>query len=122
MRTYKLYAALANNSDLCNVTVQRSGRIKGIRWSLSFNGTADNDTAVVELSTQPTSHIGTHDSIGDIDLIQIFNNTGANGVGLAELNTQRDVDFPVAAGERLYLNCLLTNATGSVTCYVDIAD
>jgi len=122
MRTYKMYAAVANNADLCNITIQRSGRIRSIRWCCLINSTGDNDTVQVELSTQPNLHNATHDSIGDIDLIGFWNNVAAAGTGSAQLNLQRDVDYPVAAGERLYLNGVLTGATASVACYVDIQD
>lgn len=120
MRTYKLYAASSGN-NVANVTIVRSGRIRSLRWAVCMDTVTDNHNVIAEISTQSVSQAGTNDTLGSIDEIRQWHNNAAAGSSTSGINVQRMVDYPVAAGERLYLN---TTFTGTVylTCFIDVAD
>lgn len=121
MRTYKLYTASVSGNALCYVTIQRSGRIKSIRWAVYIDDATDTHYYDMELSTQAVGYQTTHDTIGPIDEIKWQNNVGAAGADASTISVQRLMDFPMAAGERLYLNGA-GNAGASTTVFVDFAD
>lgn len=122
MRTYKLYNATVSGNNLANVTIQRSGRIKSVRWAVGVDDSTDNHYCYFELSTQATSQIGTHDTLGVVDQIAWYNNLGAAGQDSSHINEQRMLDFPIAAGERLYLNNSGNASAVFETVFVDVAD
>jgi len=123
VRTYKLYATLSNADNLANVTIQRTGRIRSIRWRVDCRTCkTDGQTATVELSTIPSTNIGTSDSRGDIDEFKVNANVGAAGSTLVSMCSQVMMDFPVGVGERLYINSNSTLTAAYVTCYVDVAE
>lgn len=121
MRTYKLYASTSAN-NAASITIQRSGRIKSIRWAILVDTIVDNSSVQVELSTQPVSQRGTNDTLGSIDEIAWAANVGANGSAVGAINHQRLMDYAMVAGERLYLNTSLVTAAANITCFIDFAD
>jgi len=121
MRTYKLYTAVSSNAA-CYVTVQRSGRIKSIRYSIRMNSVTNGHALSMEVSTQPVAQIAAHDTQGSIDEVGWFNNVGAAGTDHGNIVEQRVIDFPVVAGERIYLNTSFTVTAAYITVFVDIAD
>lgn len=118
-----MYAALSNSDNLCNVTVLRNCRIKSIRWNLDDdNDKSDGHYVRVELSVRSTNQIGQHDSQGGIGEIYYRVSAGAAGFNTTVLKFQEFVDFPLAAGEKLYLHGASSLSAGNVTCYVDVAE
>lgn len=122
MRTYKLAAAITNSDNIATVTVQRSGRIRSIRWSTTYTSNTSGHEADIELSMVPVNQIDTNDTIGVVDQISIFNFVGAVGQLDTGKQSQSLVDYPVAVGERLYLNATSTLTSGRVTCFVDVQE
>lgn len=124
MRTYKIYAAgsgTANN--VASVTMVKSGRIKSFRWAVDMDMEANTDAVALEASLTPTSQIGTNDTIGVIDEVRSYANVAGTEAGIAgQINTQRTLDFPIGAGERIYINAVVTTAAYRATLFIDVAD
>lgn len=121
MRTYKLYGtALTSNS--ANITIQRTGRIRSIRWAVYADLDADAEAVIVELSTQAVGQPTTNDSIGDIDQIRVGYYATAAADALVGINVQRIVDYPVGEGERVYLNATGSAATLNCACFIDVEE
>lgn len=123
MRTYKLYSnATATTNNAANVTLAKSGRIKGVRFIQCMNTVVDNEEITFELSLFPTSMIGTNDAAGVIAETQLLNNGTSGGVN--GVFAQHQVDIPVGLGEKLYLNCVVvgTPSSAKCTCFVDIEE
>ena len=121
MRTYKLYATALTNSA-ATVTIQRSGRIKSIRWSITVNDTTDNHTLYSELSTTNVSQYNVNDTLNALDQVNLTNNIGAAGAIESCVQKQCLMDYPVVAGERLYINNQGDVSACVVTCFVDVQD
>lgn len=122
MRTYKLSAAVTSADNIANVTIQRQGRIRSIRWVTSFSDTTANHYMKLELSMQPVNQIGSNDTIGAIDELISWNLHGAAGELDTGKKAQSLVDFPVAVGERLYLNALSSMVAATATVFVDVEE
>lgn len=122
MRTYKLFATgSAGGSNLASVTIAKTGRIKGIRWSGTLNSVLDNDEATMEVSFTPSSFIGSNDTQGPISEFAMINN-GTAGGSLAA-NKVEQVDIPVALGEKLYFNAALVGTpVFKNCCFIDVQD
>lgn len=122
MRTYKLYGSItATTANLCSVLLAKGGRIKSARWAMTINCVTDNSGIDCELSTASAPQIANNDTLNEIDEIRSFVNFTTSGYGLCAINHQTLLDYPVAAGERLYIHALLTSsAVGAVTCFVDV--
>lgn len=124
MRTLVLFATITATADaIVNLIIPKNGRIKSLRWSGSFDGPADNARCNMELSMRATSQFATNDIsnvVGGLDLLQ---NILTSGGGVSPIKYQEYVDFPVAAGERLYLHA---SVSGTVSCplrmFIDIMD
>lgn len=99
----------------------RSGRVRSLRWAIGIDDSTDNHTMTIEISTQAVIQNTSHDTLGSLDEVKWYNNVGAAGTDHGAINVQRLMDYPVAAGERLYLNGVAT-ISGTVTCFVDIQD
>lgn len=124
MRTYKIYATAGASANAhANVTLQRNGRIRGIRWSVAYDSSTDNGRCDLEASLVALAQIGTNDTIGSLDEVKYFTNLTTSGKDMAAVNVQRSVDIPVAAGERVYLNSAnVSNCTFYATVFIDVAE
>lgn len=124
MRSYKLYGSgSAAGDNVQNVLIAKSGRIKSIRWEVSFDAVADNSVLGLELSSRSTSQISTHDSTGDFSQVRSYTNLVTSGIFMGRASKQELVDIPIAAGERLYLHAgLVTTLTYYAAVYVDIQE
>jgi hypothetical protein len=122
MRTYKLYSDAGAGNANCYITIQRSGRIKSVRWAVGIIDSTNGHVYHGELSSVPVTQIGAHDTQGAIDQVSWVNNAAAAGTDSAGINTQRIMDYPVVAGERLYLNTTKSVSTSYTSIFVDVAD
>jgi hypothetical protein len=122
MRTYKIYSGAASGNNNAYVTIQRSGRIKSVRWAVGITDKVDGHVYSAELSSVPVTQIDTHDTQGSIDEIRWINNIGAAGTNSDHINVQRIMDYPVVAGERLYLNTYKTVTSSGTTIFIDVQD
>lgn len=125
MRVYKLYASFTSSTNAAAaITIAKTGKIRHVKWSASFDGVTDNGKASVELSFFPTSFIATNDSAGPIDQIAEQTNFNTSGLNFAAVNQQTvDLDVAVGMGEKLYLNSVCSGTIGAdVTCFVYVQD
>lgn len=123
MRIYKLYANITATGDAqANLNIIKNGRIKQIRWDVAMNSVVDNDEGNVELSLIPKAMINSNDSAGSLDQVTVINN-GTSG-GEHSKQVTRSVDVPVGAGEKLYLNAIVSGTPTKIgaTCYVDVEE
>lgn len=124
MRVYKLYATATSTADnVANVLITRNCRIRSIRWHEHVDAPADNAFVAVELSTRPTSQFTTNDSQGDITQRRHSTNLTTSGAFDGGNDHQELLDFPVAAGERIYVHAIVS---GTVTwvgaCFIDVVE
>lgn len=124
MRVYKIYAsAAASGNAAAYVTIQKSGRLKSIRTAIGFDCVTDNGRLALEVSLGATSQIATNDSIGPIHQVEVFSNFLTSGLNTVAGNDQVLLDFPVNAGERIYLNVLIGGTvTYYATVFLDVQD
>lgn len=116
MRTYHLYATVsAGAANQANLMIQRSGRIKSVRWAVSVDAPADNAAVELEISTVATLGINTHESPNVIDAVKHLTNMTTSGANAGCINTQRILDFPVAQGERIYLHSAVAGTVSAKT-------
>ena len=109
--------------NFTSVLMAKNGRVKSVRWEVSVDATADASRLSLELSTSPTNHLTTNDSIGDFSAAQFFNNLTTSGQSAFSIRKQEFVDYPVAANERLYIHCgIATTATAWLTIYIDVEE
>lgn len=122
MRTYKIHAAVTSTQDnLASVLMARNGRIKSLRWAVEADMVADNAVIRLECSTRATNQLTTNESQGDIGVVRIFGNLVTSGQTQSSINKQEFLDFPVAAGERVYVHAaLVTTASGVCTIHIDV--
>ena len=122
MRTYKLFATLgASANNNANVLIARTGRIRCIRWEAAFDAPADNASQFAELSTAPMSQLGTNDTPNVIDELRNCTNLTTSGAFNGGRSKQSVVDYPVAAGERVYMhNVAVGSVSQATTCFLDI--
>lgn len=123
MRIYKLAANItATIANAASVVMAKTGRIKRISWSIDMDSVVDNESARIELSFVPVSFVGVNDSAGPVAQAGIRNNGTSGGQFTNE--KVEDVDIPVALGEHLYLNAVVTGTPTAVnaTCFVHVED
>lgn len=122
VRTYKLTAALtATANNAANVLIARSGRIRCVRWETAFDGPADNAQCNSEISTMASSQLNTNDTPNVIDEFRNTTNLTTSGAFNGGRSKQSVLDYPVAAGERVYLNCTVTGTVSQqTTIFLDI--
>lgn len=124
MRTIVLYASITTTADaVANLLIPKTGRVKQIRWAGSFDGPADNARANLELSTRSTSQFATNDVQNVLAGLDVVQNILTSGGGAIPLKFSEIMDFPVAAGERIYIHA---SVAGTVVCamriFIDIHD
>ena len=126
MRTYKLYGAGAGTgtNNLANVTVQKNGRIRNLRWNCQADLDADLETATWELSTASSAQVTTNDTPNVIDQVSVNSQFTTSGMTQGAINVSREnMDFPVAAGEKLYLNTVITGSPSERgTVFIDVEE
>lgn len=117
---YTLYKAFTATTDgAVSVTMVRSCKIKGIQWSVQPDLDADGEIFSIELSKAPILGNRIHDSQGVLSCICGCCSLTTSGVGITDYNLYQGVDIPIGAGEKLYLNGLLTGTTSvPATCIV----
>jgi hypothetical protein len=123
MRTYKLYTGniSASASNLTQTQILRTGRIKAIRHGLSVDSVTDNAELAVEISINPISQIGVGTIQGAIDEIRWQGNFATSGLAQGGINMQRALDFPIGAGEFLYINVYVVGTLSARdTIFVDV--
>lgn len=121
MRTYKLYGTSASTADnVASVLMAKNGRIKSVRWSVKIDAVADNSAVDAELSTRATQQLSTNETQGDISAFRSHFNLVTSGFYPGSFSKQDLLDFPVAMGERIYLNIVITTATATITIYIDV--
>jgi hypothetical protein len=122
MRTYKLYAAVSTTTgNNANVLIARSGRIRCIRWEVAYDAPADNANLALELSTSAVAQLNVSDTPNVIDEFRACTNLATSGGFNGGRSKQSVLDYPVAAGERLYLNSVVNGTVASqATCFIDI--
>lgn len=125
MRTYKLAhgAITATGNNQAYVSIARPGVIRSVTWSVAADIAADNVVVELELSVNPVSQIGTNDTIGSLSEVKITNNLVTSGMVASGVHVLDLVNCPVMAGERLYINAVITGATSvKVTCFVRVEE
>jgi len=124
MRTLCLYATVTTTADnVVNLIIPKTGRIKSIRWCISFDGPADNARASLELATRATSQFATNDISNVLAATDLLTSLLTSGGGLSGIKNQEWVDYPVAAGERLYLHAAVTGTvSAAVRIFLDVHD
>lgn len=122
MRTYKLSATITTTANnVASVLVARSGRIRCIRWEVGYDAPADNSAVNVELSTMASSQLGSNDTPNTIDEFRNTTNLTTSGAFNGGRSKQSVLDYPIAAGERLYLNTTTSGTVSQITtCFVDV--
>lgn len=122
MRTYHLAATITGTgANQCSVLIQRSGRIKSVRWGIAIDAATDNAALAVELNSGATSQIATHEGPNVIDGVRAHTNFTTSGLTLSSINVQRLLDYPVGQGERIYLHAVVGGTLSAITeAYVDI--
>lgn len=104
-KVYKLaHQATATTNSAATVTIARKGTLVGIVWAVFVNAGAASSSLANELSFSNTGQVATNDTIGPI---------GAAHVGCAtstvnSLNVGEACRISVNAGDRIYLNTLVT--------------
>ena len=126
MRTYKIYGADGGSptNNLANVSVQKTGRIRNLRWSVRADLDADLEVAIFELSMSSAHQATTNDTPAVIDKVQLALNFTTSGASMGAQNiTRENMDFPVAGGEKIYLH---TTGAGTPsmtgTCFIDVEE
>lgn len=124
MRTYKLYYAItATTAALASVIIQRSGRIKSVRWETGFDAPADNASCVAEISTASSPQQGTNDTVAEISEIRNTTNLTTSGAFNGGRAKQEFIDYPVAAGERIYLHATVSGTVSqATTVFIDVEE
>jgi hypothetical protein len=125
MRTYKLYSGNVNAtaSNITSTQILRNGIIKRIRWALSVDSVTDNAELAMELSVNPVSQVGLATIQGAFDEIRWAGNFATSGLAQGGVNATRDLDFPVGAGEFMYLNAYVAGTlVGHATIFVDVQE
>jgi len=124
MRTYKLYAAIAATGN--NVVMQqilRPCRLKRLRYSLSVDSITDNAILAVEVSINPISQIAQSAIQGAVDEIRWCGNFVTSGIGQGAFNPEHNLDFPLGAGEFLYVNAyVLGTLAAAITIFADVEE
>lgn len=122
MRTYKIYGNITGTANnVANVLIARTGRIRCIRWEAAFDAPADNASCVAELSTAPSTAAGTNDTPNSIDELRSCTNLTTSGAFNGARSKQSVVDYPVAAGERVYLHATVSGSVGQpTTVFLDV--
>lgn len=124
MRTYKITGAVTTTANnIANIQMVRNGKIKGLRYALSVDAPADNAAFNAELSLQPVSQVGTSNTQGVIDEFRHVSNLTTSGAFGSANMFQRSLDFPISAGEVLYVNATATGTiTATFTIFIDVQE
>lgn len=121
MRTLKLYAAItATANAVANLLIPRNGRIKSIRWAVDIDAPADNASVAVDLNTQTITVLASND-IPSIAELRALVNLSTSGAYLGAIKAQEFLDYPVAAGDRIYIHAVVAGTvTARITAFIDI--
>jgi hypothetical protein len=125
MRIYKLYATASSTTQaLAQLIIQRAGKISGILFSHQANSGNDDFGYNVELSFASVGQQTTNDTVGPIAESRFYQNLVTTGLTIAVQNhyVGPALGVDVVAGDRLYLNLLVTGTgafTGSIFIFVD---
>lgn len=121
MRVLKLYSAATSTTNAAaNIQFPRRGRIVGVKWSLYANVTTTAGSAIYELSFGNSGQQTTNDTVGPIDHAVVGMLVGAAGAARNDLNQFTPMNVPVNAGDRIYLNVLITGTVSSAIAIVTL--
>lgn len=110
MRIYTLYKAFTATADAAvNVQVQQNGTIRQIEISTDPDLDADAEKYTIELGMATTMQGRIHDSVGALaNVSEGWGLAGAAGGGKMGINQVIPCNYPVKAGDKIYLHGLLT--------------
>lgn len=114
MLIYTLFKAFTGSADgAVSVTMVRRGVIRSIIMSAQPDLDADGELFSVEVATIPIFSSRTNDATGALCCVCQCYSLTTSGSATSGVNEQFILDYPVEAGQKLYLNGLLTGV-GSV--------
>lgn len=107
----QLYASLTTTANAAaQIQLVRSGRIRGIQWSVFADFDADGELFTVEASLVPIFQSNDNDSQGTLSAIR---SRTSNTVATVGINRFFPLDIQIQANQLVYINCVLTG-TGAV--------
>lgn len=125
MRIYQLYATgSATANAAASVQMLRSGRIKSVRFAVSWDSVTDNAILFGEVALNNAGLTQQNDATGVIAGFSANNNLLTSGMTMGAINIQHLLDCPITLGQFVYLNFLVP--TGTLThftrAWVDVQD
>jgi len=114
----------ATTNAISNFLASRAGTIKGVQWTLQQITSVAAMAASWELSTNSTGQLLVNDPMGQIATVGKANTSTAAGGAVDSENFFQPCNYPIKAGDRLYLHSLyLTgNETTIVQCSILIEE
>lgn len=112
-KTYQLYAgASASASGAATVTIRRDCEIVGIGYSVLLDQVADNSSARIAVSVNPTSQIGVNDGMGSLLEVGQYANLVTSGLSQNSLSGYAQIP-PIAlrTNDVLYLHAAIVTST-----------
>jgi hypothetical protein len=118
MGLYRLYGAGTTSTDgLAALDIRDSGMLYGIAWDAYFEAAAAR-YGVVELSFAPTNQVSSN------DVTQVISTVTFAVIAAAQATRSSivlgDIEIPVNAGERLYLNLYSSGVLTTMKCFCTI--
>lgn len=117
MHTRQLYASFSATANAAAfIDINKACRIKSIQITLATVLDADGEDALVEVSKVPYAQTTTNDALNVLAMAY----HGIQGVGtpatIADMgvNIAIPTDIPMEAGERVYLNGVLSGTTSCI--------
>lgn len=112
MRIYTLYKSFTATADAgATVTMAQKGRVVGIALSVAGDLDADNEFFQVEVGAVPTCQSRTNDSQGCLATVKAYNGLLTSGAINGSANNYFPCNFPVEAGDKIYMHGVLTGTT-----------
>lgn len=108
MRTYQLYASIsASANNAAEITVARSGRIRGIAFAVRGGGASDGDICDLEVSFTPASQVASNDAQGVLATRRFSIDVLTSGTIMFNENSYvGPLDIEVQTGQKIYLNAV----------------
>lgn len=108
-RIYTLYKAFTATTDAAvNVIVIASARLVAVQWATIADLDADGEQYRLEVGWATTMQSGINDSQGAISCIAEALALTTSGIGVTRSNVVHPCDYPLKAGDKIYLHGLLT--------------
>lgn len=122
IRRYKMFAGVASTAAAVDTfTAQRPGRLKRIDFNCLFDCITDNGLAKVQVSRAAVNDFGGTAGAVTQALAQFMqqSNFVTSGLAQPQANYSIDCDDPIAVGEALYVNVVITG-TVTITCEITL--